>query len=201
MIRAALPIVTLCACTQTLEKGFSVSLSVEVSAAPALEAAAITVASAELEACPETSWLSLIGTAWAHEASSPTSIGAPHVIQLDDSAEIGTFLPPPDRYCALVLTLGPADDDADGVDDALVGYTLGLTIAGHPRLLVGGAHRIELPLGPLVLDANDRDRAHALTVTLDAAHWLDGVDSAALDSATSATRIVDNIAASASFGP
>ncbi len=70
-----------------------------------------------------------IREASAHTASSPTSLGVPGVLPLVPAAAmdetLGELLPPPDRYCATTVTLGPADADAVMLpDDAMVGLTL-----------------------------------------------------------------------------
>ncbi len=93
-----------------------------------LDYAFVALASVELIACstsasasreaPIWTWLAANLTpfprAHAHGAGSPTEIAIPVVLGADDEdpLELSVFLPPAGRYCALGVTLGPADADA-----------------------------------------------------------------------------------------
>src|SRR4051794_9710009 len=136
--------------------------------------------------------LSWEGTAWAHEHGSPTRLGAPFVQPLvggGAAGVLGTFRPPPGRYCRVRVGLGPADADAEGLpaDVRLVGKTFFL--GGRYRLPDGGprpftvdsaaALEVELPLGPLVL-SDESPRRRTLSLGMTAAHWLDGLDLVAM---------------------
>lgn len=55
-------------------------------------------------------------SALAHGPTTPTRQGTPHVVLLSQNEQAQTLLarfePPPADYCKLVITIGPADDDA-----------------------------------------------------------------------------------------
>lgn len=116
---------------------------------------------------------------------------------------LGELRPYPGRYCTLALTLGPADDDAEGADENpdMVGYTLAIEADGQPVATLGGTRTIELTLSPLALSENDRQRTHELTIELDTATWLAGIDPKMLDAPSAHVRLFDNIAASATLLP
>jgi hypothetical protein len=93
-----------------------------------LDYAFVALESVELIACstsasasrqaPIWTWLAANLTSFprahAHGAGSPTEIAVPVVLGADDEdpLELSVFLPPAGRYCALGVTLGPADADA-----------------------------------------------------------------------------------------
>lgn len=100
-----------------------------------LDAAYVTLSSLELVACDVAArvrprgWRSV---AWAHGTSTPTLLASPFVNGLErpdmEPAPLGVLKPPPGSYCALRVTLAPADVDAAGLpaNQAVVGQTLWL---------------------------------------------------------------------------
>lgn len=59
-----------------------------------------------------------VGVAWAHSGSSPLKVGTPVVLDLLAGAShngVGTFEPPPGRYCSARVEAAPADADALGL--------------------------------------------------------------------------------------
>ncbi len=172
--------------------------------------------SVDLLACPGTSAsrrapsFSLVGTAFAHDAASPTHVGAPLVESLlapDRSRTwMGTFRPAPDRYCQVRVVLGPADADARGLpsDANLIGKSL--LLAGRYQLAGSDATlpfalssdrvvEINLSVGPLLLDeAAPRRQVVVLKKASD--HWFDGIDMESRSDADVGRRILENVRAS-----
>lgn len=78
----------------------------------------------ELVACDATSTsapgyaLTWITRAHAHGPTTPIRQGTPQVIDLfmEEPAPLAVFEPPPDEYCSLKLSMGPADEDAFGLN-------------------------------------------------------------------------------------
>lgn len=108
--------------------------------------------------------------AHAHGNSSATELSIPTLQSLlpneTQQTSIGTLSPPADDYCAVTLTLGPADDDAQG-------------LSAHPEMLnkaldVRGSYRAQddEEASPLALSSS-YSRSTTLTIerfTLDADH-------------------------------
>jgi len=153
----------------------------------------VTVSALEIVPCPTSAlrrvWNELgYGTAHAHTGSRPTRIGDPTVVSVrpDDGAPapLGTFHPPAARYCRLLVTFAPADEDAallPGEVD-MVGKTLWLDGTRTPpsgtaqpfHLESAGSGTADLALGPVELDESNLEASQR--VELSPAAWLDGVD-------------------------
>lgn len=91
----------------------------------------LVIDSIELVRCPESPAATIhqafsstfsIAEAMAHGPTTPTRQGTPHVVPLADTGSrdtlLASFEPPPGRYCKLVFTIGPADDDAYNLDES-----------------------------------------------------------------------------------
>lgn len=147
-----------------------------------------------------------IQTAWAHSETSPTSLGVPGVLPLVPTtamdATLGELLPPPDRYCATRIALGPADADAVMLpDEAMVGRTLMVEGAWIPP---GGGEptpfRWESTATPTsdhetsfeLAEDGERHVSEALGAPL--ATIFDGVDFATIDPAIGADRVAARVA-------
>ena len=90
----------------------------------------------ECDAAPRLPWQSLaalttptIPSARAHGPTTPTRLGQQHVLALHQTSRrvtLGLMEPPPGDYCAIVLDIAAADDDAPGLpkDRAHVGSSL-----------------------------------------------------------------------------
>ncbi len=178
-----------------------------------LERAYLTVGSVELEGC-ETSRPSIdlsLGprTALAHSMSSPTRLGSPHVLSLaGDETEvmpIGSLGPPPGDYCALRVSLEPADADANHLpsDVDLVGVTLWLegtyrdSSGTETPFSVATSQTLEesLSFGKLEL-ADDAEQEATLEVSAPSAHWFDGIDFATTGDEEIADLVLANVRAS-----
>ncbi len=158
-----------------------------------LTRARVGLSSLEVFPCPATGqrrWRALVpwGTAWAHETSTPTRLGGAFLLELSGeyALELGTLAPPAGRYCRARVVFAPFDVHA-GVGPELLGRSLVLELAqpGAARTLESRSLRgADLELTPpLELAAGDEA---VLTVELDAARWLEGVDPAAPDAGTEA---------------
>jgi hypothetical protein len=65
----------------------------------------------------------LFSRAHAHGPTTPIRQGTPQVLDLfmQEPVPLAVFEPPPGEYCALKLSMGPADDDAFGLDASNAG--------------------------------------------------------------------------------
>ncbi len=134
-------------------RGIVVPVEVQLrSTTPGLKVA-VTLGELELLACTPDAGLSanvaerffrmlsdsIVPVARAHAVSSPTQIGTPNVFEADGSGaavtrSVGTFRPPPGRYCSLRVALYQADPDAVGVPDtSYIMTTLRVVDARGPR--------------------------------------------------------------------
>ena len=168
-----------------------------------LDPSYVTVVGFALEPCESvaaTLWRAInpLPSAFAHGASSPTSLAVPVVVAIAGARagiDVGTLEPPPDRYCAMNLSIGPADDDAVRLPDQdMVGRSLRVSgehqdtsfavssaANGHARLTF---------VSPLEL--TDADASATVTLSLDTSATFDAVD---FDSVTAAADIIDGLAA------
>lgn len=180
-----------------------------------LTRAHVTLESIEIFACPESSawrWLralSPIGTAHAHTVTHPTRLGTPHVTGLalaeGETLSLGSLHPPPNRYCRILLSFGPADADAEGLpsDVDMVGRSLLLEGEIVPasggeaqpfRLESTGRALAELSLDALSLSDDSPEASRVITLAYD--RWLDGVAPA---STGASTQALENVAQTASI--
>ncbi|QRO02089.1 hypothetical protein JRI60_25295 [Archangium violaceum] len=182
-----------------------------------LTRAYVTLSSVEIFPCPTTSawrWLRLlspIGTAEAHETSSPRKLGVPHVSGLErpdgEALALGTLQPPPGSYCRARLVFSPADADAEGLPTgaSMEGKTLLLEGevlptgggAARPfRLETNGLANAEVSLEGLSLTQDAPEASRTVQLAYD--KWLDGVDPT---SAGATEQVLKNLASSATLGP
>ncbi len=151
--------------------------------------------SVELMACPQTAWqkfmhrlpMSLfVGHAFAHSEASPTKISEPsveNIFSADLSARLlGSIEPPPGNYCALRVTIGPADFDTSNLpaDVNMVGksvYLQGTTSAGDFTIAaVGLASRYVQDLAfdaPINIQADGQN--HSVVIGMNYSQWLNGL--------------------------
>jgi hypothetical protein len=180
--------------------------------AVSIERGYLTVGSVELEGC-ETSRPSFdlsLGPsiAFAHSMSSPTRLGSPHVLSLaGDEAEvmpIGSLGPPPGEYCALRVSLEPADADANHLpsDVDLVGVTLWLegtyrdSSGAEKPFSVATSQALEESLSFEKLQlADDAEQEATLRVSAPSAHWFDGIDFATTGDEEIADLVLANVRA------
>ncbi|MEM7447914.1 MAG: hypothetical protein AAF355_06710 [Myxococcota bacterium] len=82
-------------------------------------------------------WLSH-SKAYAHSEDLPTRIGAPAVIDLKSKKPIlgGVFLPPPEHFCKVRVTVGPADWDAVGLPESVELVGRSASVKGRDDTLV-----------------------------------------------------------------
>ncbi|WNG36834.1 hypothetical protein F0U61_26525 [Archangium violaceum] len=235
-IRSTLLLLALCACGSR-EEGIRLHLDLDLR--PAREAktegqvrqftnaqgarvvltrAHVTLGSVEIFPCQTSSawrWLralSPIGTAEAHEASTPRRLGIPHVSGLErpdgESLALGTLQPPPGSYCRARLVFSPADADAEGLTTArdMEGKTLLLEGQFEPssgegptqpfHLESASLANVEVWLEGITLSADALEASRTIHLAYDT--WLDGVDPTADDAAE---QVLKNIAKSATLGP
>lgn len=158
-----------------------------------LSTAYLTLSSLELVACEQAraaaplAWTSV---AWAHGTSTPTLLASPFVNGLErpdlEPALWGVVKPPPGTYCALRVTLAPADEDAAGLpaNHAVVGQTLWLQgswwseeqaepIPLEVRVSLVGVATLPLPNGPWILTGEESLPTFRLKLAYD--QWLENV--------------------------
>ncbi|MFM7203937.1 MAG: hypothetical protein ACKO6N_24415 [Myxococcota bacterium] len=158
-----------------------------------LDAAYVTLSSLELVACElaarvrPTAWRSVV---WAHGTSTPTLLASPFVNGLErpdlEPASLGLLKPPPGSYCALRVTLAPADEDAAGLpaNKAVVGQTLWLQGSWRKdseststplevRSALVGTTLLSLPHAPWELTGEEPLPALRLRLAYD--QWMDNV--------------------------
>ncbi len=176
-----------------------------------LERLELVPCDAAADAGSETAWLSRwlgVPVARAHGTGSPTRLAVPHVVDLAGPGPwpLGRLEPPADRYCALEVTLGPADEDAEGLSDAAAALGRSLWLQGRMLDAAGGeqpfdivsgrrvSRRLPLPGGGLRLDA-ERLTAR-LTLRFAPADWLADVDLADGDPAERSRAVLQAVLAS-----
>jgi len=150
------------------------------------------------------------GRARAHEESTPTSIGAPMIIDLMESSGrllfAGTLRPPPGRYCGIRVVVAPADADAIGsTPERAEMLENSVVVEG---VVEGSETGDEIPLGaritelipwdlrfdePLVFDT---PRSVSISVQIDHLGWFDGIDFALPGGAAVQQRLTENIRSS-----
>ncbi|MCA9602948.1 MAG: hypothetical protein KC417_13025 [Myxococcales bacterium] len=119
-------------CFGTSEPGLEVTVALSGSvrasgmAGASFSRAMVTVGAVELVRCPAAAWRErlvreLFPIAMAHSPTTPTRIGEPFLLDLlaTDGAprRWATMAPPLDDYCALRLSIEPADPDTPGLPD------------------------------------------------------------------------------------
>ncbi len=71
----------------------------------------------------------------AHEIETPTSLGAPFVLDLVEGVGpglfVGTIRPPPGRYCGIRVVAAPADEDAIGLGKRVAMLENSVFVAGE----------------------------------------------------------------------
>jgi hypothetical protein len=143
----------------------------------------------------------------AHEFTSPTSLGVPLVIDLIEASGAarfaGTLRPPPGRYCGIRVLGMPADQDAEGLNDA------NLDMMQHSVLITGRVEDTETsevtPLAariwevlecemlfdrPLVFDSPVLER---VSIQIDHTKWFDGIDFALQSPDAVQQQITENV--------
>lgn len=142
-----------------------------------IEAFTLTITSMELLPCPAPTaallrWI--LPEAHAHADATPTLVGTPVVLDLvaGTTFRIGTFTPPPGRYCEVEVLSTPADDDAFGVSEDTLATTVRFvgTHAGRP-IVQTTARSLDqrYPLSPPL----SADGAASVELVLDATTWFD----------------------------
>lgn len=173
----------------------------------------------ELRACPETTargpfrweqW-SPFGTAWAHGESGPTRLASPTVddlLRADDAPKtLGTLAPPVGDYCAVEVTLGPADADARDLPEIVDLVGKSIRVEGTFVPPAGGAATpfvLETGLSALVSVSDPQthvslpEEGAASTVVLAAAYnrWFQGVELDGTDEAEKLRAFIENVKAS-----
>jgi hypothetical protein len=170
--------------------------------------ATVGVDAAELKPCEEktTSFLRGIGVskAYAHGIETPTRVATPAVFDAvrDETLIYGALQPPEERYCGVLVELGPMDEDARRLDGtSMVQRSLRLRGRIRPRsadvwrgfqldstLRAQQAMDVEIELDPDLA----RSEVH---VFFGVEHWLDGVDPVELtdDPERAASAIILNV--------
>jgi hypothetical protein len=146
-----------------------------------------------------------IPNARAHGVSTPTRLSVPTVEDAlaTEALELGELSPPAGRYCALLLELGPADSDAEGLDAAPETLGKSLLLRGSASSSAGSdepfAIESETALETtreLELSLDESHREVTLVVEHDAARWFDGVDIATQSGSELGRRTLENVARS-----
>lgn len=164
-----------------------------------IERAFFTTVAFELLPCKSalrTLWDLAVPSARAHGVSTPTRRAVPVVQDAlsSESFELGELSPPAGRYCGLVLELGPADSDAERLDEAQEMLRKSLRLEGAAE---GGEFELESSKTvestleiELRLDESERE----LTVTLehDVQRWFDGIDFEHDDESERENRALEN---------
>jgi hypothetical protein len=151
----------LAACAASSEQGTRVELvstasgmdaGQEVSAGSgrlSIEELAWTVSEIELLGCPSAwqraaEWL--LPAAHAHGASTPTLLAVPTVERAMTHTDtvLGRLSPPAGRYCGVRYRLGPADADAEGLEQLPEMLGRSVLLRGSFGALAGGAEGFEL---------------------------------------------------------
>lgn len=181
-------------CLVASSEGSQVHLSLRGLMGPATSADGVSVTldelflhveSAEIVACEDGTEALLdfsLGPSVArahHGTAEGTVLRTPHLVGLHEPAlELGTFRPPPGRYCEVHLTVSPAVSETTGVPEAMLGLSLWGhgSVGGPPRDVYGfGIVHWELPLGTPLLLEGERLEAD-LMVELDLAATITDVN-------------------------
>jgi hypothetical protein len=211
-------------CMQVTE-GIEVDVSYQPEATPAeirtdigyrvrLERALIVIGQVELLRCDNFAldvWRLLVpARAHAHELVSPTSLGAPYVLDLMESAGApvfaGTLRPPPGSYCGIRIVGVPATDKSEGLteqnQDVLrrsilaTGQVIDGATGGQWPLAAGIGETLPCEMRfdrPLVFDS---PRLESVSIEIDQTRWFDGIDFASLDASAVQERVADNMQSS-----
>jgi hypothetical protein len=128
----------------------------------------------------------LIGRAEAHPTASPTRLAAAIVEPLTGAGprSLGQIRPPPDHYCRISYTSGPADRDASGMPDdgVMLGKTLYLEGTSRPTgeadwqpLVVSSSSSfsVEVDVAGELFGASTQP---TIVIRKQAERWLDQVD-------------------------
>ncbi len=155
----------------------------------------VTVDSVEIIECAQPAWsLQLISTAHAHGDDTSTKLGTTTVLPLDGgAAAFGTLEPAAGDFCEVRVTFGPADGDAEGLQDTGM---QGLTFKLGPITIADSVEaEASLPT-PMEVSGGDA-RALTVTVTLDGAPPGAAAAREALRTAVTAVSAVAAVAAEA----
>ncbi|MBF5045278.1 hypothetical protein FGE12_22930 [Aggregicoccus sp. 17bor-14] len=191
----------------TLTRGWVTLSSVEL--LPCVEPASVSQRPRRLH-LPAFSVMDLfIGTAHAHTGGTPTKLGSPHVLGLDEAdgtaMALGALHPPVGRFCAARLAFSPADDDAHDLPTAVDMVDRTLRLEGQV-VPAGGGAPVPFTLESDALAGRDvtfaaplelSESAPSTTLRLALAYdrWLEGV---ALGDAEAGAQAVQAVSASAS---
>jgi hypothetical protein len=159
----------------------STPLSLADGSALSITEATLLVSSVELMPCPSTAakawrWLSPLGIAWAHGATTgkgplTLSIAAPVDLAAPGTQALGKLRPPPGRFCRLVARLGASDPDGGALTTLHVAGR-----AGPTSLTLDTTEARPLTLDYAALAVDEDTRAAALTLHFDLGRALAGVD-------------------------
>ncbi len=171
-----------------------------------LTRAYLVIASATVETTCDATFMAMltdvldlvIPAAQAHTTATPTSTGEPTVINLlasDGSVtSIGAVSPPPGDYCGVDIDLLAADADAANLpaDVNMVGKTLviegsydnGMGSQGAIHISTGAALQNKALLLSALLPISSSHLTDTVNIAINYDTWFDGVDMAALESAT-----------------
>jgi hypothetical protein len=202
------------ACSGTNDRGIEVRVElvatpVAPGVSPRLTRALLNSSAIELVSCGPSAaasrrWRDLFERrAEAHVRSSPTRLGAPLVMDLT-TGELraqGTLGPPPGRYCAIKWEVGPADNDAPGVEAGadIVGWSVvasvlasGSTITARTAAHTGGS----ITIAPWTLDGT-RPTPFVVRLAYDVGALLAGV-TPGMDEDAAGRQLLANLSAAIS---
>lgn len=156
--------------------------------------------------------VSPVKLAYAHSESSPTVIGVPHVIRILDEdllpLELGHLNPRAGTYDHVHLTIGPADDDAEGLPSDVTGGYEGFTLyLSGSYVPSGGGPAVPFEVtstaeehatvhlhDPLVLSYDGQYEDVLIGTKYDT--WFDGIDLATASGPEIAAGMLANLVAS-----
>jgi hypothetical protein len=210
----------LAACAASSEQGTSVELvsaesgmnaGQEVSAGSgrlSLDELAWTVSEIELLACPSawqraSEWL--LPTAHAHGTSTPTILALPTVERALTHTDtvLGRLSPPAGRYCGVRYRLGPADADAEGLEQlpemlgrsVLLRGSFGAGAGERERVEIESQLALEVEL-PIDFELSDSERTLSLRFERDGATLFQDVDFSVLDGVRRELALLEALQAS-----
>jgi hypothetical protein len=210
----------LAACAASSEHGTSVELVSAPSATDAgqevpagsgrlsIDELAWTVSEIELLACPSAwqraaEWL--LPTAHAHGTSTPTILAVPTVeraLRHSDTV-LGRLSPPAGRYCGVRYRLGPADADAEGLEQLPEMLGRSVLLRGSFGALAGELEGFELDSQlalavelPIDFELSESERALSLRFERDGAVLFQDVDFGVLDGVRRELAVLEALQAS-----
>lgn len=210
----------LAACAASSEQGTSVELvsvdsgmhaGQEVSSGGGrlrVDELAWTVSEIELLACPSAwhrtaEWL--LPTAHAHGTSTPTILALPTVERalMRTDTVLGRLSPPAGRYCGVRYRLGPADADAEGLEQLPEMLGRSVLLRGSFGAQTGELEAFELasqlPLAvelPIDVELSESQRTLGLRFERDGAALFQDVDFGVLDGVRRELALLDALQAS-----